>query len=122
MANTSDSYLDNISNESLQVLSHFGPEAPVKLNTYACQVEDALIEALQEQQKLEQQLAQQAETITKVQQLLRAAEVDRECMLATLSNADQLIAYVSRFFGPQGPCPGGAVISRCLSGPDAAPA
>lgn len=115
MANTSDSYLDNISNESLQVLSHFGPEAPVKLNTYACQVEDALIEALQAQQKLEQLLAKQNEYINTVQTVLQSAAAERESMLATLSNADQLIAYVSRFFGPEGPCPGGAVISRCLS-------
>lgn len=43
-------------------------------------------------------------------------------MLSTLSHADQLIAYIGRFFGPAGPCPGGALISRCLSGPDAAAA
>lgn len=35
MANSGDSYRDNISNESLQVLSHFAPEAPLKLNTYS---------------------------------------------------------------------------------------
>ena len=40
----SDAYLSQISDESLEVLEHFGAEAPVLLNQYACAVEDALIE------------------------------------------------------------------------------
>ena len=39
-----DQYLSGISNESLEVLEHFGAEAPALLNTYACAVEDVLIE------------------------------------------------------------------------------
>ena len=40
----SDAYLSQISDASLEVLEHFGAEAPVLLNQYACAVEDALIE------------------------------------------------------------------------------
>ena len=43
-ANASDSYLNGISDASLEVLEHFGAEAPALLNQYACAVEDALIE------------------------------------------------------------------------------
>ena len=39
----SDEYLANVSAESLEVLNHFGAEAPALLNRYACTVEDALI-------------------------------------------------------------------------------
>ena len=39
-----DAYLSQISDESLDVLSHFGAEAPALLNKYCCTVEDALIE------------------------------------------------------------------------------
>ena len=38
----SDAYLSQISDASLEVLEHFGAEAPVLLNQYACAVEDAL--------------------------------------------------------------------------------
>jgi hypothetical protein len=113
MTNSYDAYLSNISNESLEVLSHFGPEAPVKLNTYACQVEDSLLRALQQKQIHEQQLAQQAEYIEKVQSCLQAAQAEHECMMQILSDPDQLLDYVSKFFGPEGPYPGELLITRC---------
>ena len=52
-----DSYLSQISQESLEVLQHFGAEAPYLLNQYACAVEDALIEQVRRAQKLEAELA-----------------------------------------------------------------
>ena len=42
-----DGYLSRISDASLEVLEHFGAEAPALLNKYACAVEDALIEQVQ---------------------------------------------------------------------------
>ena len=48
----SDAYLSQISDQSLEVLEHFGAEAPVLLNQYACAVEDALIEQVQRALKL----------------------------------------------------------------------
>ncbi|KAF0653690.1 hypothetical protein L107_08868 [Cyanobium sp. Copco_Reservoir_LC18] len=98
---SSDSYLSSISPESLEVIQHFGPEAPVKLNTYACAMEDALLESLERQKALHQELM--------------AAHAEREQLRSTLTDPERLIAYVSRFFGPEGPCPGGAVLSRCQS-------
>lgn len=100
-----DSYLDNISNESLEVLSHFGAEAPVKLNTYACQVEDALLEALQHQHTQASALHQQHAYIQQVQDVLAAAGADREAMLQILTDPDVLSDYTTRFFGPEGPYP-----------------
>jgi hypothetical protein len=104
-AQRGDNYLDNISNQSLEVLSHFGPEAPVKLNTYATQVEDALLEALGHQQTQASAIAQQHEYIEQVQEVLAAATADREAMLAILTNPDVLSDYVKQFFGPEGPFP-----------------
>ena len=46
-AQASDAYLSQISDASLEVLEHFGAEAPALLNQYACAVEDALIEQVQ---------------------------------------------------------------------------
>lgn len=99
MTTTTDSYLSNISNESLEVLHNFGPEAPLQLNTYARSLEDALQETLQQQTLLRRQ----------VQQL----QSERRELQDTLSDRERLIAYVTRFFSAHGPCPGGAVISRC---------
>jgi hypothetical protein len=104
-AQRGDSYLDNISNESLEVLSHFGPEAPVKLNTYSCQVEDALLQSLAHQQQQAAALGQQHEYIERVQEVLAAATADRESMLTVLTNPDVLSDYVKNFFSADGPYP-----------------
>ena len=100
-----DSYLDNISNESLEVLSHFGAEAPVKLNQYACQVEDALLQSLQHQQQQSIAIQQQHEYIERVQEVLAAAGADREAMLQIITDPDTLSDYTTKFFGPNGPYP-----------------
>ena len=104
-AQRGDAYLDNISNESLEVLSHFGPEAPFRLNTYACQVEDALLESLQHQHNQAAALQQQHNYIEDVQAVMAAATADREAMIAILTDPDQLSDYTRRFFGPEGPYP-----------------
>lgn len=101
----SDAYLDNISNESLEILSHFGAEAPVKLNTYACKVEDALLESLQHQKGQGHVIAEQQDYIEKVQSVLNAAQVEREGMLTILSDPNELSTYVQQFFGADGPYP-----------------
>ena len=49
-----DSYLSGISDASLEVLEHFGAEAPALLNQYCCAVEDKLIDALKEIKRLQQ--------------------------------------------------------------------
>ena len=90
-APVSDSYLSQISDESLEVLEHFGAEAPNLLNTYACAVEDALIEQVQRGQH--QAL------------MLEAAGEERAAMNLMLTDPDVLADYVNDFYGPEGPYP-----------------
>ena len=87
----SDGYLSQISDESLEVLEHFGAEAPHLLNQYACAVEDALIEQVQRGQ---------SQSI-----LLEAAGEERAAMNLMLTDPDVLADYVNDFFGPEGPYP-----------------
>ena len=47
-AAASDEYLASVSAESLEVLQHFGAEAPALLNRYSCVVEDALLAQAQQ--------------------------------------------------------------------------
>ena len=86
-----DQYLSGISGESLEVLEHFGAEAPSLLNTYACAVEDALIE--------------QVQRTNSMNQILLATSEERNAMNTMLTNPDVLADYVNDFFGPNGPYP-----------------
>ena len=90
-AQASDAYLSGISDQSLEVLEHFGAEAPALLNTYACAVEDALIEQVQRGNSMNH--------------LLEAAGEERGAMNIMLTNPDVLADYVNDFFGPNGPYP-----------------
>ena len=89
--NAADAYLSQVSDESLEVLQHFGAEAPYLLNQYACAVEDALIEQVQRAQS--QSL------------LLEAAGEERAAMNLMLTDPDILADYVNDFYGPNGPYP-----------------
>jgi hypothetical protein len=86
-----DNYLKGISNESLEVLQHFGPEAPVLLNNYACAIEDALIEQVQRGQQMGQ--------------VIQAAGEERGALRTMLTDPDILADYVNKFYGPEGPYP-----------------
>jgi hypothetical protein len=90
-APAADAYLSQISDQSLEVLEHFGAEAPALLNQYACAVEDALIEQVQRGQSNSL--------------LLKAAGEERAAMNLMLTNPDVLADYVNEFFGPNGPYP-----------------
>ncbi len=91
----SDGYLSQISDASLEVLEHFGAEAPALLNQYACAVEDALIEQVQngQQQSAQFNLA------------FGAAQEERNAMNVMLTDPDILADYVNDFYGPNGPYP-----------------
>ncbi len=86
-----DQYLSGISGESLEVLEHFGAEAPALLNTYACAVEDALIEQVQRGNN--------------VLSAFEASHEENGAMNLMLTNPDVLADYVNEFFGPEGPYP-----------------
>jgi len=90
-ASAPDSYLSQISDTSLEVLEHFGAEAPALLNQYACAVEDALIEQVQRGQDMHL--------------MLNAAGEERAAMNIMLTDPDVLADYVNEFFGPEGPYP-----------------
>ena len=90
-APASDAYLSQISDDSLEVLEHFGAEAPTLLNTYACAVEDALIEQVQRGQSMSL--------------MLEAAGEERAAMNLMLTDPDVLADYVNDFYGPNGPYP-----------------
>ena len=90
-ASVSDSYLSQISDNSLEVLEHFGAEAPALLNQYACAVEDALIEQVHRGNNLNT--------------LLEAAGEERAAMNLMLTDPDILADYVNGFYGPEGPYP-----------------
>ena len=90
-AQASDAYLSGISDQSLEVLEHFGAEAPALLNTYACAVEDALIEQVQRGNSMNH--------------MLEAAGEERGAMNIMLTDPDVLADYVNDFFGPEGPYP-----------------
>jgi hypothetical protein len=100
-----DEFLAGISNESLEVLAHFGAEAPAKLNAYSCQVEDALLEALGHQQQQAQAIAEQVDYIERVQAVLQAAGADREAMMHILTDPRTLADYTEKFFSADGPYP-----------------
>lgn len=87
----SDSYLSQISDVSLEVLEHFGSEAPALLNNYACAVEDALIE--------------QVGRNGTMNLMLDAASEERAAMNIMLTDPDVLADYTNGFFGPDGPYP-----------------
>lgn len=89
---TEEMLLDSgVSEESLDVIDHFGADAPAILNDYACAVEDQLIatnEQLQEAISLLQELSNEH----------RAYE-------AILTDPDILADYTCEFFGENGPYP-----------------
>jgi len=90
-ASARDSYLSQISDVSLEVLEHFGAEAPALLNQYACAVEDALIEQVQRGSHMNI--------------MLEAAGEERAAMNIMLTDPDVLADYVNDFFGAEGPYP-----------------
>ena len=75
----------------MEVLEHFGAEAPALLNNYACAVEDALIEQVQRGNSMNT--------------MLNAAGEERAAMNLMLTDPDILADYVNDFFGPEGPYP-----------------
>jgi hypothetical protein len=100
-----DSYLDAISPESLEVLGYFGPEAPVKLNTYANAIEDALLESLTAQGEQQKALQEHIEWATRAVGVLQAAELEREGLIRMLTVPDLLAQYTEAFFSEGGPAP-----------------
>ena len=89
---TDQQLLDNgVSETSLEVIEHFGADAPAILNEYACQIEDSLIttnDQLQEAVSLLQEMSEEHKAYEQI-----------------LTDPDVLADYTCEFFGPEGPYP-----------------
>ena len=88
-----------VSEESLQVIDHFGADAPAVLNKYATQIEDALV-------KTNGQLVEGVG-------LLKELNAEHKAYTKILTNPDILADYTTKFFGPNGPFP----VSRASEAP-----
>ena len=82
---------NGVSDASLQVIDYFGADAPAVLNTYACNIEDALIQT-------NEQLVQAVNLLQEMSQEHRAYET-------ILTDPDVLADYTCEFFGENGPYP-----------------
>ena len=78
---------NGVSETSLEVINHFGADAPAVLNNYACQIEDALITTngqLQEAVSLLQEMSNEHKAYEQI-----------------LTDPDVLADYTCEFFGPE---------------------
>ena len=82
---------NGVSHASLEVLDHFGADAPAVLNNYACQIEDALITT-------NNQLIEAVALLQELSNEHRAYET-------ILTDPDVLADYTCEFFGANGPYP-----------------
>ncbi len=101
----SDEYLGNVSQESLEVLQHFGAEAPALLNRYSCVVEDALLAQAQQTADSLKQIEELTGSLETSKSVIDAAAEDNAAYHVMLTNPDLLSEYVGDFFGPEGPYP-----------------
>jgi hypothetical protein len=101
----SDNYLSSLSDESLEVLNHFGGEAPALLNRYACTVEDALLQQAQQSTQALQQLQQLGQNLQQMELVLNATIEDNQAYNLLTTEPELLADYVNDFFGPEGPAP-----------------
>ena len=82
---------NGVSETSLEVINHFGADAPAVLNEYACQIEDSLITTNQQLQEAVGLLQEMSEEHKAYEQIL--------------TDPDVLADYTCEFFGPEGPYP-----------------
>ncbi len=82
---------NGVSEASLQIIDHFGPNAAEDLNTYAVQIEDSLI---QTNQQLGESVA-----------LLKELSAEHKAYEKILTDPDVLADYTVEFFGQNGPYP-----------------
>ena len=82
---------NGVSPESLEVINHFGADAPAVLNNYAVQVEDALINT---NNQLQEAVG-----------LLKEMSEEHKAYETILTEPDVLADYTCEFYGPNGPYP-----------------
>ena len=82
---------NGVSETSLEVINHFGADAPAVLNEYACQIEDSLITTNQQ--------------LNEAVSLLQEMSTEHKAYEQILTDPDVLADYTCEFFGPEGPYP-----------------
>ena len=82
---------NGVSPESLEVINHFGADAPAVLNNYAVQIEDSLI---QTNNQLQEAVG-----------LLKEIQAEHQSYEQILTDPDVLADYTCEFFGKEGPYP-----------------
>ncbi len=82
---------NGVSPESLEVINHFGADAPAVLNNYAVNVEDALITT---NNQLQEAVG-----------LLKELNEEHKAYETILTDPDVLADYTCEFYGPNGPYP-----------------
>ncbi len=102
-APSADGFLGGLSNQSLEVLQHFGPEAPALLNHYSCVVEDALINQARQTLALTEAAQNLQVNLQNAHTLIAAAAEDNAAYHTILSDPQTLAAYGQEFFAPGGP-------------------
>ena len=89
---THDQLLANgVSEASLEVINHFGADAPAVLNDYACKIEDSLITT---NNQLQEAVG-----------LLKEMSAEHKAYEKILTDPDVLADYTCEFFGENGPYP-----------------
>jgi hypothetical protein len=89
---TEEALLANgVSPASIEVIQHFGADAPAVLNNYACQIEDSLITT---NQQLQEAVG-----------LLQEMSTEHKAYEQILTDPDVLADYTCEFFGEDGPYP-----------------
>ena len=86
-----ESFVKGLSEESIEVIEHFGPEAAHLLNKYSCSLEDALMVLVN----------QLKEKDAKIEDL----EENAAAMNKMLTDPETLRKYTDQFFGPDGAYP-----------------
>lgn len=82
---------NGVSEQSLKVINHFGPDAAAVLNNYSCKIEDALIHTD----------SQLRESVGLLQELNNEHKIYEKI----LTDPDVLADYTCQFFGENGPYP-----------------
>ena len=82
---------NGVSEASLEVINHFGADAPAVLNDYACKIEDSLITT---NNQLQEAVG-----------LLKEMSAEHKAYEKILTDPDVLADYTCEFFGENGPYP-----------------
>jgi len=82
---------NGVSEQSLAVIDHFGPDAANVLNDYSCRLEDSLIQTNQQ--------------LVEAVNLLQELSAEHKAYEAILTDPDILADYTCQFFGENGPYP-----------------